>query len=155
MTGGAASAVLFAGDADAAAAVVAAAGASAATAAVAKMTARWVNLMMSCFLTGQASGCSRPPACLGDPICEDSRRDGVDGKDYESLSRETASGQPAAAARAELPIFRVGHAITVPAKSGNPALAGIWPGLRGPPGDHPSCRQQDNPHVAVHPPRPR
>src|SRR5260370_1361685 len=40
---------------------------------------------------------------LGDPICEDSRQDGMDGGHYESLSRETASGQPAAAARADLP----------------------------------------------------
>jgi len=57
-------AVLPAGDADAAVAI-AATGASKATAAVTTMAARWMSLMMTCFLAGHASEYSRPPACTG------------------------------------------------------------------------------------------
>jgi len=55
--------VLTGGD-DVAAAMVVAIDPSEATAAAIKMTARWVSLMMSCFLAGHADGCLLllPPA---------------------------------------------------------------------------------------------
>src|SRR5260370_1361687 len=110
-------AALIAGDADAAVAI-AATGASKATAAVTKMTARWVSLMMSCFLAGQASGCSRPPACTW--VTPYVKTPGRMGWMADTTKACPERQPPASLPQLRVPIFRAGHAIYCPCEVREP-----------------------------------